>query len=141
MNSSKGFTLIELLVVISIIALLSSVVLAAVGTARNKAFDSAVKAAMRQLLTQSQNYLDSYSDFGMGVNGCNSSAVNPNLFYTDTKTVEILNNIAKNAGTAGTLRCTTDSATGQYWAMSVSALRGGGTWCVDSSGWTKAGIA
>jgi prepilin-type N-terminal cleavage/methylation domain-containing protein len=37
MNSKKGFTLIELLVVISIVSLLSSVVLAAVTTAREKA--------------------------------------------------------------------------------------------------------
>ena len=51
LKTSKGFTLIELLVVISIIGLLSSIVLASLNTARNKASDAAVREQALQLAT------------------------------------------------------------------------------------------
>lgn len=54
----KGFTLIELLVVIAIIALLSSVVLATLSTARMKARDAKRIADIRQV----QRAIDLYAD-------------------------------------------------------------------------------
>ncbi len=53
---SKGFTLIELLVVISIIALLSSVVLSSLNTARVRARDAKRALSVRQLKTAIESY-------------------------------------------------------------------------------------
>ena len=56
-----GFTLIELLVVIAIISLLSSIVLASLTTARNKAKDAAIKEDLVGVRTSAALY---YSDNG-----------------------------------------------------------------------------
>lgn len=48
-SSSKGFTLIELMVVISIIALLSSIVLASIKSARDRADNSRVVSELKSL--------------------------------------------------------------------------------------------
>jgi prepilin-type N-terminal cleavage/methylation domain-containing protein len=65
MNSKKikGFTLIELLVVVSVISLLASIILAALGSARAKSKDTLLKEEalqMRNLLEQEYNDRGSY---------------------------------------------------------------------------------
>jgi len=51
---NKGFTLIELLVVISIIALLSTVVMASLQIARTKAQEAAIKSDLQSIKTQAE---------------------------------------------------------------------------------------
>lgn len=130
----KGFTLIELLVVISIIALLSSVVLSSLNSARTRAADNAIKTAMKQVAIQAENYRDSNTTFGVSVVNCVSG------IFNDTRIQQQQNNIASNAATGATLTCRTDS-TGSKWALSISAMKSGGSWCIDNSSWFKAGIA
>lgn len=55
-NKSKGFTLIELMVVISIIALLSSIVLASIRTARQRADNTKIVSEMKSLQTALELY-------------------------------------------------------------------------------------
>lgn len=59
--NKKGFTLIELLVVISIIGILSSVVIASLNTAREKARDTNRITDLKQLQLALELYYDSNS--------------------------------------------------------------------------------
>jgi prepilin-type N-terminal cleavage/methylation domain-containing protein len=132
MNERRGFTLIELLVVISIIALLSSIIFASLNSARGKAEDNAVKAAMKQVAIQAENYRDANPSFGLGMSSCASGVFN------DSRIIEQKVNILANAREGAVLVCTT-SANGALWALSISALKGVGTgWCVDNSSGFKA---
>ena len=140
MNKNRGFTLIELLVVISIIALLSSVVLSSLNSARSKAADNAVKAAMKQVAIQAENYRDSNGGFGTGANGTTDIAANATCntgVFSDTKIAEIKTNITANAASGATFVCSTGSS-GKLWALGISVLKGGGGWCVDNSSGFKA---
>lgn len=136
MQNKKGFTLIELLVVISIIALLSSVVLSSLNTARTKSADTAIKADLKQVGIQAQNYLDA-GNASLGVaTGCDAAGT----FFQDSRFNDMQAHILANAAATPGLACATD-ANGTKWAVSVN-LRGGGTWCADNStGWFKAGTA
>jgi len=67
LRNRQGFTLIEILVVIAIIGILSSVVLTAVGTAREKAREAKAKSELRNLKTAIR-LLE--ADTGKWPNGC-----------------------------------------------------------------------
>lgn len=63
----RGFTLIELLVVIAIIGVLSSVVLASLGSARGRANDAKIRSDLRQISTALALYYDKYGTYPAGV--------------------------------------------------------------------------
>jgi len=126
-NKSKGFTLMELIVVIAIIGVLASIVLTSLNTVRIKGSDASAKSALGQLRAQAEMYYDTHHNYGVSTSEC-STVAGDAMFDGDT-----MANIIQNLGThtsTSSITCASDS---NAWAVSA-VLRGGGTWCVDSTG-------
>jgi len=70
LNFSRGFTLIELLVVIAIIAILSSVVLSSLNSARAKSRDATRKQNIAQLVRATSLYYNQNGDIPGATNDC-----------------------------------------------------------------------
>ncbi len=115
MNFKKGFTLIELLVVIAIIGILSSIVLVALGGARDKAKDARIIADMSQIRSLAELlYSTDYSA----------------LVATQTDYAALAADVV-DQGQAITLQ----NGGSAYCAW--SALNGGGYYCIDNTGVAK----
>lgn len=117
--NKKGFTLIELLVVVAIIGILATIVLTSLASARAKAKDAAIQAALSGARTTLEMYnLDEgeYPAAGEG-NDMESELVNA---------IESINKNNNNAGW--------DYATdGVNYYLSAN-LNNGDIFCVDSTG-------
>ena len=142
-KKNSGFTLIELLVVVAIIGLLSSVVFASLNSARAKAKDAAIKAAMSQVATLMAL---NYNDYGSYCQIQTSIWVTASGYTCDTalglfsgtyaqKARDLCNNIynnaAKNGGYEMLIYVSPSSCTDTY---SWTALLNNGNWyCSGSS--------
>ena len=132
-----GFTLIELLVVIAIIGLLSSVILSSLNSARAKGADASVKASLKQIYNQAEFFRNDNGGYGTGTNASTDTVLCTAGMFNDPQITLIKNNITSNAASGATFACSTGS-NGQKWAIAISALKGGGAWCVDNSANFKA---
>lgn len=118
-HATAGFTLIELLVVIAIIAILSTIVLASLGTARQRARDTRAKSELSQMRAQAE------------------------LFFTNGNTFETVCTTAKSAqGLKEMLISVGDNASavgcasnGDAWAASALIKGDAKTFCADSTGY------
>jgi len=85
LRERDGFTLIELLVVVAIIGILSSVVLASLGGAREGARDSRRQSDMDQLQTALELYANENGSYDLSEQGASStdqSALSPDHIQT-----------------------------------------------------------
>lgn len=115
-NKSKGFTLIELLVVIAIIAILAVIIMVNVGSARNKAKDTAVMGNMNSLPTAATMYvIDNNTDY---TNIC-----------TESNFQKITNAVIKNGGILYCKSSSTKWVTCSPLATSTNIF-----WCIDDTG-------
>lgn len=122
LKKKNGFTLLELIVVIAIIALFATIVVLQVNNPKNKTADAAVKAQMKEIAVQAQAY--AIENNGSFLNMCTADSV----------ISAALNQVTKNSTSLAVCR------DGQNWAV-LAALKGGGSWCMDSFGFMGAGAA
>jgi prepilin-type N-terminal cleavage/methylation domain-containing protein len=131
-QNKRGFTLIELLVVIAIIGVLSSVVLASLGSARNKGADSAVKSNLRSIKTIVDIIYDVNQTTPPYNRGYNEGGSAGTGICDDSKVIDARNALAKAVGvTYASVKC---AATATGWAVKAPLSGGTTYWCIDHNG-------
>lgn len=138
MLNKKGFTLIELLVVIAIIGVLSSIVLASLNNARNKAADAAIRSDISHLRTAAELYFNDQNPntYGTQAYTANCGGTVAGVFSETKVQAQIDDAVAKSGQTAATAaKC---NASDTYYVVAVQFKSSTSLgWCVDSKGSSK----
>lgn len=134
-NFSKGFTLIELLMVIVVISILATIVLAALGSARDKGGDAGVKSNLGGARSQAEVFFNTNtavpnSYINVCTNGVIGGAQGMGLAVLFAAKAAGLSSY--NTNQAGNIANATCNSGTNAWAVEVP-LKLGGMWCVDST--------
>ena len=140
MIKNKGFTLIELLVVIGIIGILSSVVLASLNVARDKAADAKTKSQLASARDAAEIFFNKNGGYNGAAGDVAWDCTTVDSMFQDTDSGMNQYTDPNNYPSPATIsiRC---SSTDSAFSISASMVTPGEFWCVDSTGISKQVLA
>lgn len=122
---NKGFTLLELLVVIAIIGILTTIIIASLGSSRDKAKDSKAISQLSSMRTQAELYRSTYGNYGPNTTNCDD----PGTLFGPGQP-ESLNALIQDLGYySGAVGCYVDP---DKWGV-VVRTSDNNLWCTDST--------